>query len=600
MPPAEVMQVMQSPPPPPPYADGPASPAAPASAFDAAASRLLRKFAGQHISVREFTGMLSGRDEPTEPSFSKAPPARAANSARQAYTDEPPATTAALRSVRTASKARVAIDTAGSRYNVVRIAAARLGYEEAGPEQRPHVVWVDTSLSENRAARLPEGAHINHFPGMLSICRKIDSARLLSKMRRQHPAGYAFVPATFLSFEDYSRAKARQRPSPSCPAPWYIVKPDAGCMGKGIRLTASPKPEMFDRAVVQEYIPDPLLIDRCKWDMRVYVLVLSVDPLRIYVYRDGFIRLCTEKYQSPLPSNADNSLIHLTNYAIHKNSRKYKRNAENAPGRETGCKRSFSWLTEHLRKLGHDTDAFWDRISQMCVKSLLAVSDTLKFSYRNTFPDPGNLGTSCFEVLGFDVLVDQGLNPWLLEVNHAPSFSCDSDLDYGIKGALIHEALSLVGAEFEQHERQQQAALRSHERRKEFAARFRVRKDAYESRTCQRFVRAYPASKADVAKEYDEILSSLMRRTLPPQGLLYTARQLAPAPAPAPLPLPARSGYSCNGAANPRAALRSKTPGGPPPDRLDAPPRRVPTAKTRTLTTPPAYGLSVAAGKRRH
>jgi tubulin polyglutamylase TTLL6/13 len=35
----------------------------------------------------------------------------------------------------------------------------------------------------------------------------------------------------------------------------------------------------------------------------------------------------------------------------------------------------------------------------------------------------------CFEILGFDVLIDKNGTPWLLEVNHAPSFNCDTALD---------------------------------------------------------------------------------------------------------------------------------------------------------------------------
>jgi len=50
----------------------------------------------------------------------------------------------------------------------------------------------------------------------------------------------------------------------------------------------------------------------------------------------------------------------------------------------------------------------------------------------------------CFEILGFDILIDQNLKPLLLEVNHTPSFSTDSDLDFRIKSSLIRETLKLV------------------------------------------------------------------------------------------------------------------------------------------------------------
>lgn len=39
----------------------------------------------------------------------------------------------------------------------------------------------------------------------------------------------------------------------------------------------------------------------------------------------------------------------------------------------------------------------------------------------------------CFEILGFDILLDQKLKVWLLEVNHTPSFRTDTDLDKLVK-----------------------------------------------------------------------------------------------------------------------------------------------------------------------
>lgn len=45
----------------------------------------------------------------------------------------------------------------------------------------------------------------------------------------------------------------------------------------------------------------------------------------------------------------------------------------------------------------------------------------------------------CFEILGFDVLIDQNTKPWLLEVNQAPSFQTDSELDLEIKQRVIYD-----------------------------------------------------------------------------------------------------------------------------------------------------------------
>lgn len=60
-------------------------------------------------------------------------------------------------------------------------------------------------------------------------------------------------------------------------------------------------------------------------------------------------------------------------------------------------------------------------------------------AYTNTISHKN----SCFELFGFDILLDSNLNPWLMEVNLSPSLHIDSPLDIKIKGELISEILDL-------------------------------------------------------------------------------------------------------------------------------------------------------------
>ena len=55
-----------------------------------------------------------------------------------------------------------------------------------------------------------------------------------------------------------------------------------------------------------------------QFDMRVYVVVTSVDPLRVYLFKDGLVRLATEPYVVPTAKNLAHTRMHLTNYAINK------------------------------------------------------------------------------------------------------------------------------------------------------------------------------------------------------------------------------------------------------------------------------------------
>ena len=72
---------------------------------------------------------------------------------------------------------------------------------------------------------------------------------------------------------------------------------------------------------MSHYIANPLTIDKLKFDLRVYVALTSIYPLRIYMYDEGIVRFATMEYTPP-KSDDDvfdlNKFIHLTNYSINK------------------------------------------------------------------------------------------------------------------------------------------------------------------------------------------------------------------------------------------------------------------------------------------
>lgn len=72
----------------------------------------------------------------------------------------------------------------------------------------------------------------------------------------------------------------------------------------------------------------PFLLDGLKFDLRIYVLLAGTDPMRIYTYRDGLVRLATEPYVSPSNTNLDDMCMHLTNYAINKDSPNFVFNSD--------------------------------------------------------------------------------------------------------------------------------------------------------------------------------------------------------------------------------------------------------------------------------
>merc|ERR1712188_16095 len=102
-----------------------------------------------------------------------------------------------------------------------------------------------------------------------------------------------------------------------------------------------------------------MLIDKLKFDLRVYVLVTSVDPLEVFVCKEGLARFCTEEYEAPAAKNMHNVMSHLTNYSLNKRSDKFTHEhhdttEEEALIGETGSKRFLSSTLRQLEEKGFD------------------------------------------------------------------------------------------------------------------------------------------------------------------------------------------------------------------------------------------------------
>ncbi|XP_062575678.1 tubulin polyglutamylase ttll6-like isoform X13 [Saccostrea cucullata] len=321
------------------------------------------------------------------------------------------------------------------KYDVVRRVSRKFGFKEVSDDEDWTLYWTDYSVALERVMEMKKYQKINHFPGMSEICRKDLLARNLNRMGKMFPKEYNIFPKTWCLPADYGDflAYTRQKKNKT-----YILKPETGCQGRGIWVTRNPKEiKPHEHMICQQYMSRPFLIDGFKFDLRIYTLVTSCDPLRIFLFKDGLARFATNKYIEPTHNNVDNVFMHLTNYAINKHSEDFIRDDE------AGSKRRISTINKYLRDKGYDVDKMWADIDDVIIKTLISAHSVLKHNYRTCFPNHVK-GSACFEILGFDVLLDRKLRPQVLEVNHSPSFNTDSELDREIKGALVWDSLNLV------------------------------------------------------------------------------------------------------------------------------------------------------------
>lgn len=91
---------------------------------------------------------------------------------------------------------------------------------------------------------------------------------------------------------------------------------------------------------------------------------------------------------------------------------------------EMESKWSLKMLREEYEREGIDYAEVYSKIKDVCIKTLMSVEPYIVSQNRTA-----KSKNSCFEVYGFDVLIDQSLKPWLLEVNVLPSLSSSSPFD---------------------------------------------------------------------------------------------------------------------------------------------------------------------------
>ena len=273
---------------------------------------------------------------------------------------------------------------------------------------------------------------------MQMITRKNHLATTLNKLRALFPKEYAFFPKTWVLPNELKQFKEEVRKGRAT----FIVKPSASSQGRGIYLIKRADQLLStEHCIAQQYLARPLLIDGHKFDLRLYVLVTGCEPLRVFLHEEGLVRLATEQYKRPTKLNISQTCMHLTNYAVNKNNPNFVSNE--VVQDYSGHKRSLSSFLLHLQSLGHDVAALWEALCDLVVKTLVVTQPSLAHVYNASQPQD-LFNAHCFEILGFDIILNKQLKPFLLEVNHSPSFTADSPLDAEIKTRVVAEALRLM------------------------------------------------------------------------------------------------------------------------------------------------------------
>ncbi|CAE1269866.1 TTLL5 [Acanthosepion pharaonis] len=321
---------------------------------------------------------------------------------------------------------------------IIRTVLLAHGFHEVSSNNSDfNMLWTGGHLKPLTLRNMSEFQKINHFPRSYELTRKDRLYKNVQRMQQiKGSRNFNFVPMSFVipaEYQEFCAAFSRDK------GPW-IIKPVASSRGRGVHLVNHPdQVPLEENLIISRYIQNPLLIDGFKFDVRLYVAVTSYDPLVIYLYEEGLTRFATVRYEKS-NRNLRNQCMHLTNYSVNKKSNGYVKN-DDPDIEDYGNKWSLGALLRYLKRLGTDTAALMMKIEDVIVKTILSAELHIAAATKMFVNNKWN----CFELYGFDILIDDTMKPWILEVNLSPSLVCDSPLDLKIKTNLVCDLFSAIG-----------------------------------------------------------------------------------------------------------------------------------------------------------
>jgi len=219
----------------------------------------------------------------------------------------------------------------------------------------------------------------------------------------------------------------------------WIIKPGAMSRGRGIGLYNNLKqiidllgPDLSvianNKWVAQKYIERPLLIHGVKFDIRQWFVVTDWGQLTIWNYKRSYIRFSTTRFTL----DRLDTQTHLTNNAIQKDFDLEEDLHEDIPKEKMWFSEDFD---NYLKKCGYGK--VWEKrifpaFQQILIETCLAAQDTAEHRKNS------------FEIYGADFMLDEQLNPWLIEINQGPTMATSTTVSNELVSSLIEDLCKIV------------------------------------------------------------------------------------------------------------------------------------------------------------
>jgi len=270
---------------------------------------------------------------------------------------------------------------------------------------------------------------VNYFRGTRQLTLKDKMLKVMRAFNIEHYSPQTFILIPLRQDDErqaFTRAFYRFGQDPT----WWIVKSAHGKGGEGHRIVRSCKDAIryVDSQtqkspwIVQRYIDAPMLIHGRKFDIRVWVLVTK--DFCIYLHRQGVMRTSSELFSL---TNIEDNLVHLTNHCV-------QNQGPNFSAYEKGNEMFYPEFQSYLNSLPGPRRLSYEKDVTPVMKAMIV---DVMLSIRGSFETPMSAKSPLrsFQFFGFDFMLDETFQLWLLEINGAPAIT--QDLAANMVGDII-------------------------------------------------------------------------------------------------------------------------------------------------------------------